>query len=232
MKRTIQLITLTVCCILIAACTATEHIDYPEKTRISVQAGIAHGGIVENTDMSVVPESSPPPEAKVDAFTGATSMGANAGVHIIQPLGRIAIETGVDYLYHYQQFYYIDAGHFAMGQRDLRVSQLAIPFRLQVPLLRRLLPGAEMSIRLGYTGEVNLVDIQNSGILPEYAINRWSNGASVGFSMYPFSLKNDDRIGLYIDLYRGSAAFEDYYNQSTFEEPGTSFVKAGIAYKF
>ena len=230
MKSNIKIILILVLSSLAAGCASTGKIT--RKPKVSVHAGLSHGGIVENTDMSVVPGAEAPPEATVDAFSGATRIGVNAGVRIAQPIGRIALETGVDYIRHNQQFNYIDAGHFAMGQRDLRVSQVAIPLRLQIPLFARLLPGADMGISAGYTGEINLIQVASSGILPDYSIIKWSDGLSVGFSMYPFVLENNSRLGIYVDLYRGSPAYEDYYNQASFEEPGTSFVKAGIAYKF
>jgi len=216
----------------ITSCASETFVAGRNTPHLSFHAGINSGGIVENTDMSVVPDAAAPPEANVDAFSGATHTGAHAGIHVHQPVGRIAIETGLDYMYNYQEFFYIDAGQFAMGQRSLDVSQLVIPLRLELPLFGRLLPGADMHLHIGYTGEFNLVNVQNSGILPDYKLHRWSNGASVGFSTYPFRFSNNHKLGFCIDLYRGSAAFEDRYNQPEFEMPGTSFFKAGVAYRF
>lgn len=57
-------------------------------------------------------------------------------------------------------------------------------------------------------------------------------GGLLGISAYPVRFGNGSKLGIYIDVYRGSQIYEDYYNQKVFETPGSSFVKGGIWYRF
>jgi hypothetical protein len=38
-------------------------------------------------------------------------------------------------------------------------------------------------------------------------------------------------LGLYLDAYRGGQIYEDFYNLSSFEMPGSSFYKLGVIYQ-
>jgi hypothetical protein len=78
-----------------------------------------------------------------------------------------------------------------------------------------------------------MVSMKNeSGNLPDYTINKWSNGFVFGIASTPFQLPNGARAGLFVEAYRGGQIFEDPYNLSSFEMPGSSFAKFGIIYKF
>jgi hypothetical protein len=214
------------------ACAPLSRFESRSKTSISIYAGANVGGITENTDMTVVPGAEAPPEAIVDAFSGATHTGVHAGVHVARRLGRMELETGLDYMYNYQSFNYIDAGNFYIGQRNLDVSQLMIPVTLNIPLLYSLLPSSDLRLKIGYLGQVNLVTVANTGILPDYSVNGWSGGLTAGLAAYPVHFGNGSKLGFYLDAYRGSQIYEDYYNQAGFEMPGSSFIKMGITYKF
>lgn len=214
------------------ACAPLSEFESRSKTTVSIYAGANVGGITENTDMSVVPGAVAPPEAIVDAFTGATHTGVNAGVHVARRLGRFELESGLDYMYNYQSFNYIDAGNFYMGQRNLDVSQLMIPATVNIPLLHSLLPSLDFRFKIGYMGQVNMVKVADMGILPDYSVKGWSGGLTAGLSAYPVHFGNGSQLGLYLDVYRGSQVYEDYYNQSDFEMPGSSYVKMGLTYKF
>lgn len=208
------------------SCSVTERIE--KGVKYSIQAGMNHGGIIENTDLAVVPNI----ENEVDAFSGATSMGANTGVHVNIPLKRNEIETGLDYMYNSQSFKYADAGNSFSGTRDLSVSQVLVPLTYNFVLLKRLLPDSELQFHLGYVGQLNFISVSGSGKLPNYNINTWSNGATIGFSAYPFLFKNGHKLGFYLDVYRGSRFYEDYYNQKSFDMPGSSYFKFGLKYRF
>lgn len=223
----------TILFVLVAgSCAPVTQIETGHKTRVSLYAGANKGGITENTDMSVVPDAVAPPEAIVDAFTGATSTGYNAGVHVSRKIRRLEIETGVDYMYNYQSFNYIDAGNFYMGQRDLDVSQFMVPVTLNIPFMNFLLPSSGLMIKLGYVGQLNLVTVQDMGILPDYSLRRSTGGLTLGITAYPFRFHDGSRLGFYLDAYRGSQVYEDFYNLPVYEMPGSSYVKCGITYKF
>ena len=135
-------------------------------------------------------------------------------------------------MYNLQSFNYIDAGNFYIGQRNLDVSQLMIPVTLNLPLLHSILPSSDLRFKIGGLGQLNLVTLTDMGILPEYSINGWSGGLTAGLSAYPVHFGNGSQLGFYIDVYRGSQIYADYYNQASFEMPGSSFVKLGLTYKF
>ncbi|MGF1585488.1 MAG: hypothetical protein ACFCUM_09225 [Bacteroidales bacterium] len=66
--------------------------------------------------------------------------------------------------------------------------------------------------------------------LPDNNSNLFSGGVTVGLSAFPFSFDNGARLGLFIDGYRGSQIYKDYYNQPEFEIPGSSYGRIGIVY--
>ncbi len=210
------------------SCGNVSTLTQDRKMKISIQAGGNMGGIVENTDMSVVPNASSPPEATVDAFTGATQTRYNVGIHLNQPLGHNEIETGIDYMYNYQIFNYIDNGNFYIGVRRLEVSQLMIPLTYNFILSHK----ADFQLKLGFLGQMNFVSADSFGILPEFSINRWSGGPTLGISVSPFKFNNGSKLGMYFDVYRGSRIYTDFYNQKGFEMPGSGFIKFGVKYQF
>ena len=215
--------------LLINACTATDKTQRGFK--FSVQAGLNKGGITENTDLTVVPKVNPQNEG-VDAYSGATSMGGNIGVHVNKPLVYGEIESGLDYMHNNQTFTYADQNNMYNGVRNLSVNQVMIPLTYNFGLFEKALPNAEIQLKLGYMGQLNFVTSNGTGTLPEYSINKWSNGAVIGISAYPLKFADGSKLGLYIDAYRGTQVYLDYYNQESFSMPGSSFVKGGIRYQF
>lgn len=192
-----------------------------------LQIGTNKGGIVENTDLSVIPNT------EVDAYSGATSNGINASGKIILPLKRNAIETGVDFMYNHQNFTYSDDVNGFNGERKLGVSQFMIPITYSFSLFKSKGPEGLFQIKIGYAAQLNLFAISNgNGTLPDYTTKFFSNGATIGFSSTPIRLRNGSKLGFYIDGYRGTQVYEDFYNRTEFEMPGTAFVKYGIIYQF
>jgi len=226
----LRLFTGLIVTLVMSACAVTDKSE--RGVKLSIQAGINQGGITENTDLTVVPNAEPTPEATIDAYSGATSMGANIGLHANKPLKFGEIETGLDYMYNHQEFTYADAGNMYIGTRDFSVSQLMIPLTYNVELFEKWLPSAEIQLKFGYMAQLNFVSASGTGILPEYSINRWSNGGVFGISAYPFKFPDGSKLGFYLDAYRGTQIYKDYYNQEQFEMPGSSFVKGGIRYRF
>lgn len=69
--------------VLLFSCSTLEQFTSKKKSNISVRMVANKGGITGNTgntDMSMVADVKVPPGATVDAFTGATQPGFNAGV--------------------------------------------------------------------------------------------------------------------------------------------------------
>jgi hypothetical protein len=63
--------------------------------------------------------------------------------------------------------------------------------------------------------------------LPDYSINKFTAGFSAGLSGTPYKLSNGASLGLYVDVYRGSKAYDDFYNSKVYKMPATSYVKFG-----
>ena len=85
-KNIIFLLSLSI--VIINSCSVSNQGYTGKKLKFSAHAGSNIGGITENTDLSLVPGVEVPPEATVDAFTGATKTGFNAGVHVSRSLKR------------------------------------------------------------------------------------------------------------------------------------------------
>ncbi len=229
MKKTAITFILGLSFIMINSCSTTEQATVIDrKLKFSLQGGANIGGITENTDMTVIPNV----ETTVDAFTGATRTGFNAGVHINKPLKRNQIETGVDYMYNHQTFTYNDVENMYNGVRELNVSQVLFPLTYNFVFLRKLFPYADIQLKTGYLGQLNFISTKGKGILPDYSSNAWSNGLTLGISAFPFQFESGSKLGFYFDMYRGNQIYEDYYNQSTFKMSGSSFMKFGVKYQF
>jgi hypothetical protein len=222
----------SLCLIAINSCSTSQQTGTDKKLKFSIQAGANLGGITENSDMAVVPGAETPPEATVDAFSGATHTGVNVGMHVNKPLKYNQFETGIDFMFNCQTFTYIDAGNKYVGVRDLKVSQIMFPLSYNIVLFRKHLLNAGIQLKFGYLGQLNFVSTSSTGILPDYSINRWSNGATLGISAYPFQFNDGSKLGMYFDGYRGTQIYKDFYNQSSFEMPGSSFIKFGLKYQF
>jgi hypothetical protein len=177
--------------------------------------------------MTVVPGA----ESTVDAFSGATNKGINIGVHLNKSLKYNQVESGLDYMYNKQTFTYNDAVNNYAGYRELKVSQFMIPLTYNFILFRKMFPNADIHLKLGYIGQLNFVSATSTGILPDYSIKPWSNGGTIGISAYPFQFQNGSKLGFYIDGYRGTQVYKDFYNQSSFKIPGSSFIKFGLKYQ-
>jgi hypothetical protein len=197
------------------------------KPSYTIQAGIAHGGIIENTDMKQLAN------ADVDAFTGATNVSPTVGAHVKLPVYNNEVETGIDYMYASQNFTFKDNANGYNGKREMSTSQFIFPLTYNFNLLRKIKPGGVFSLKLGVVGEYNIVGVNNkSATLPTYTLNNFSGGMVFGINSMPLSFSNGSKIGFYADLYRGSRIYTDFYNQKGFEMPGSSFARLGIVFQF
>ncbi len=227
-----SIIRLIIFSFLITSCTVTEKTQ--RGARLSIQGGYAYGGMIENTDLTLVPNAQATPESTVDAYSGATIGGPNVGLHINQPLRYGEMETGIDYMYNYQSFSFADQGNMYVGVRKFHVNQIMIPLTYNFVLFKRSMPNSGLQLKFGFLGQYNLIDVSDAGLtrLPEYTINKFSGGATLGISACPVKFKNGTKLGFFLDAYRGSRIYTDYYNQDIFEMPGSSFVKIGLKYQF
>jgi hypothetical protein len=217
--------------LLFAACASarfSEDGNNRRKVQYSILAGVNKGGIVENTDLSLVAGSD------LDAFTGATRTGFHAGARIFIPAGKHSAETGVEYMLNRQTFQFNDPENGFMGKREFATHQAMVPFTWNAHLLRRKDNKGILMLKLGALIQVNsMVAISDHGTsLPGYKMNPFSAGATLGLSVYPMALSNGASLGLYLEGYRGSRIYEDHYNKAEFEIPGSSFVRFGISYQF
>jgi len=218
--------------IIINSCTVTEKSQ--RGLKFSAQGGLNHGGITENTDLSLVPNVQTTPESTVDAYSGATRTGYNVGAHVNKPLMYGEIESGLTYMYNHQTFSFADQGNMYIGVRKFHVNQFVLPLTYNFVLFKKLMPNAEIQLKFGFLTQFNIINATDAGLtsLPDYSINKWSNGAIFGISAYPVKFNNGSKLGFYLDAYRGSRIYTDYYNKNEFEMPGSSFVKLGVRYQF
>lgn len=216
--------------VLLTGCVGSSKFPKQEgevwKPRYQMQAGLNHGGITENNDFTLTPEVQP------DGFSGATRMGTNVGVHMQLPIRKNALELGLDYMYSGQTFTYNDPLRAYFGTRELANSQILLPFTYNIGLFRKSYYQSWLSLKLGYVFMYNLVGVQDKGQLPEYSINYFARGISVGLQSTPYRLSNGASLGLFVDVYRGGKVYDDFYNREIYKMPGSSYAKFGLVYQF
>lgn len=215
--------------LIILGCTPTNSVADNNKWKpsYSLHAGIASGGIIENTNLKQIPNT------ETDAFTGATSISPTVGAHVKLPVFKNEVETGLDYMYTNQKFTFKDNVNGYNGERKLATSQLIVPITYNFRLLQKMLPGAMCNLKFGFVGEFNFVNVSdNNANLPSYSIKNFSKGFVFGLNSVPFNLSNGSKIGLYVDLYRGTRIYTDFYNLESFDMPASSFAKIGVFYQF
>jgi hypothetical protein len=192
-----------------------------------LQAGLNHGGIVENTDFKSLPTM------PTDAFSGATKISFNAGGHVMLPVLGNSVETGLDFMHSSQTFTFNPNVIQYKGTRDIGTSQLMIPLTIDLALYKdEEQPLGALQLKFGYIGQFNFFSVTDKGFLPPYSNKSYSGGMLFGISATPFKLPLGNRIGFYLDLYRGTKIYDDSYNNDTFEMPGSSFAKFGVIYQF
>lgn len=227
--RTITILVLTL--FFIGSCKspfkASEDASSWNSLELKVQAGGNKGGITENTDIANEPG------AGVDAFSGATQTGFNLGARIALPVKSNAVETGIDIMHNRQTFTYNDPEHDFLGIRDLGLTQLMMPLTWNFGIINHPQNGRQLELKFGPVIQYNVLDVSDPGArLPDYDFNSFSAGLSAGLAASPLVFNNGSKLGFYIECYRGSQIYKDFYNQSGFEEPGSSFAKFGIVYQF
>jgi hypothetical protein len=208
------------------ACTFTE--KGKRGIGYSVRGGINKGGITENTDLAIIEG------AEADAFTGATKTGYHAGARINVPVGSNTLESGMDYLTNRQTLTYNDPVNGFTGDRNIRSYRLMIPVTYNIGMFKRRVSDGMVQLKVGYALQFNhgykVTDCGEN--LPAYSLRRWSNGITLGLTITPVVFVNGAKVGFYIDGYRGSRMYTDYYNPANAEIPGSSNFSAGITFHF
>lgn len=209
------------------ACTTTQNATTGNKSvkaNILLQAGVSHGGIVENTNLESIDNIAP------DAFSGATKTGLSGGIHSQININGKIIETGVDVITSSQTFTYSDNLQNLNGDRYLNLTQIRIPLTYNFQVMKSKKENGLFQVKLGYTFGYNHLNVNNkTSSLPVYSYNKFTSGPTLGFQSHPFSLNDKFDLGMYCDFYRGSPVYKDFYNNDK-EETGSSYLKAGITF--
>lgn len=197
------------------------------EIRFGVEAGANKGGIVENTDMSYIVGAS------VDAFSGATRIGGHIGAHATLPVDRNDVQVSMGYMYSPQTFTYHDETNGFSGTRKIGLSQFILPITYNVNLFKNSFPAGTICLKFGGALEYNLASVKDNGShLPGYTIRPFTGGVALGISTLALKFKDNSRIGLSFDVYKGTQIFDDLYNRKEYKMPTSSYMKLSLIYQF
>lgn len=213
--------------VLLSACSVASRTSeglYRLDSRLSVQAGGGYGGIVENTHMTIV-ENAP-----IDAFSGATALGWQAGMHYLFPLGMHSGETGLDVFRNAQEFRYNDPVNFYTGQRYLKTWQIRLPLTYTWSLYRKYRRSGWLQVRTGLSAGYTFLQVEDSNAdLPPYTVKPFTIGPLLGCTLQPFHFKGNAALGFNVEVFRSFLpTYEDYYNIG--EMPSLSYFRFGVSY--
>jgi hypothetical protein len=194
-----------------------------------VLGGATYGGIVDNYEAKDIEGVS-----DVDAITGATKLSYNAGIHsVLKGHGR-AIEIGLDYIKFNQSVEYDLPSLSVNGTRDFEFQQIRLPITYNFEFFENELNQPKLSLKLGfsvgYTFSKTIEDSEGSENMPDYEFTDWGIGPDIGLYFYPFDFKQNYRLGLYMDFYRGRKIYEDAYHDEIFLGDN-SFLKFGVVFE-
>jgi len=189
----------------------------------SLFSGIVIGGFVENAEMTGIDGLS-----EVDIITGATKKMYNAGIHSEVNINGHKVETGLDYLGFEQSVVYEMPSYFVYGKREIRFHQIRLPLTYNLHFFKNSQNDPKLILKAGLSaGYTFSKSITDSNVLPDYSFKNFDYGLIVGISTYPIQYKQNYRIGLYLDLYRGSRIYEDIYHEAE-GMGGNCFMKFGV----
>jgi hypothetical protein len=206
-------------------CSVTDEVARLPKNNFYVGVGLAHGGIIENTNMEVTGTTPP------DSYSGATKVGISATGSYERMVRNHAIEVTAMAMVNGQEFTYTDAIHGFNGKRNLVTTQLRFPITYNITLFRNSAYQPLVQLKVGMAPGFSVINvIDNVQGLPAYSINSFSNGAVFGFRVVPMVLKNQARLGFGIDMFRGGQIYNDFYQQG--DMPGSSYANFSVVYQF
>jgi len=223
--KELKLTFLTLLILVAGACSGPNQV---KKTSPSLKAylGGSHGGIIENTDLSLIPPVEP------DAFSGATKVGVQAGLHSEYPLRHISLESGIDGILNSQTFTYRDDLAGFHGTRDFLVSQLRIPMAVNFRFLRKKHEDGLFQVKLGLSPGFCFYSVKDHGqTLPSHEKYLFTLGPLLGTDIIPWHFTNGSSLGISLEAFRSfQKVYDDYYQPG--EEPGLSYLKFGFVYRF
>lgn len=222
----IELKKIMLICLLFSSCITQKQMENKRDVNFKVLVGLNKGGIVENTDLSLVENTQP------DAFTGATKTGFNVGANVDFPLIRNNIETGLNIITNRQIFTYNDLENNYAGRRNFTVSQIRVPVSYNIHFLKQKYPDGLFQLKLGYSLGYSIINVQDkSTTLPTYSLNRFLGGVLLGLNIIPVTFRNNSKLGFNVELFRAfNPAYKDFYNVG--KMPGLSYFKFCVLYIF
>lgn len=228
-KKSFIYLFLAVSSLLILSCSMTKKLlvrkndNSGRHSTISILAGAASGGLVDNTGMAGINGVS-----NVDAITGATKIAYNAGIHTEIKLKGHSIETGLDYISFDQSVDYELPSFTVNGKRDFSFHQFRLPITYNFHLFKNSQNYPRFILKAGFSfGYTFSKSITENGSVPVYKFTNLDYGPTLGVAVYPLQFKESFRLGIYLDLYRGSRIYEDIYHNAE-GMGGQSFMKFGI----
>jgi hypothetical protein len=199
------------------------------EVKFTVLAGGSYGGLVHNENMHGINGVS-----GVDAITGATKVGSNAGIHLILKGHGRTIETGLDYVNLSKSIKYEMPSLSVNGTRNFETHQLRLPVTYNFGFFKNDLKQTKLVLKVGlsagYTFSKTIEDSEGSENLPEYDFSDWDLCGKIGVSYYPFNLNQNSRFGIYIDAYRGFKAYKDIYHEAAYLG-GNAFMRFGFIFE-
>ncbi|MDO9512149.1 MAG: hypothetical protein Q7J34_10355 [Bacteroidales bacterium] len=211
--------------LLLSGCSPLQHGNRHIQYRIN--AGANSGGITENTDLGLIPGLG------IDAVSGATKIGLHSGAQLVIPLNSNAIQSGIEFMANHQVITFNDNTNGFIGQRNITLNQWMLPLSYIMVVGGNKRDGGYLQFKIGALLQYNRVHIyDHAANLPEFETKPISGGINLGVISFPFRFQNGSALGLYIEGYRGSRIYTDYYNPQNIQTPGSSYLKAGIIFSF
>ena len=210
-------------CSMLKKSTKSDNDNAKKQPGILIHAGVSSGGLVDNMKMVEIKGVS-----EVDAISGATNMQFNAGIHSEINIKHNKIETGLDYISFDQSVEYEMPSFSVTGNRNFKFHQFRLPLTYNFQFLKsnnsypKLILKAGLSY--GYTFSQSITGDVN---IPDYKFTNWDIGPTIGISYYPLQIKQNYRIGIYFDMYRGSRIYDDIYHEAK-GIGSQSFMKFGV----
>ncbi len=215
------IIFLIVCTII--SCNFQPGVINQNRSLISLAGGLTYGGINDNQDYDAASGAT-----QVDGISGATKIGYSGGLHTAVNLNGHIIETGLDYTTFRQTISYkaVDAAY--SGDRDIEYAQLRLPLTYNLQFFKNRFSYSQLAVKLGFSAGYTVSKSVTSGqYLPDHTFDNFEAGPLLGLIYYPYMSRGRMRLGIYMDLYRGTKFFEDAYHTSG-EVGGQSFIKVGL----
>lgn len=183
----------------------------------SARGGINTGGFVDNE----VP----------DAVSGATLTNFTLGIHPDITTSGKTFETGLDLIGYRQNFEYDDPANEYFGKRSFDYYELRLPLTYNFRFFKNLSNCDFFYLKIGIsTGYIINKNVTEQGILPAYDLKPFSIGPALGVAFSPLGISRRFKLGVFIDLYRGSKVYKDFYNNSR-ENGNTTYLSAGLLLK-